>query len=142
MIRLAFSIALLLSPAAALASRHHITGTVTDRNGEPVDRAIVSLSPGNVEMVTDREGQFRIDYLRDDDGERIRLARRTDYEIEVFKPGYHPDSREFFYRRGGLELVPFTLVEETIQIHDEGDNLDPDLFSDSTSNTGATYEGQ
>ena len=61
--------ALLLSPASAEAGRNQIGGQILDRNGEPVNRAIVSLVPGNVQLMTDREGNFLIDYLRDEDGE-------------------------------------------------------------------------
>lgn len=134
--------ALLVVPVSAQAGRHYISGVVLDRNGDPLDRAILTLKPGNVQLVTDREGRFLIDYLRDEDGERTKLAKRTDYEIEIFKPGYHLDSRKFYYKAGPLELKPFTLVEETIQIRDDGENLDPALYSDRTTNSGATYEGQ
>ena len=136
------TLACLLLPSTALAGRHFIAGQVVDRNGEPVDRAVVSLTPGRVELVTDREGRFLIDYLRDDDGERIKLSKKTDYQLEVFKPGFHAETRSFFYKKGSMELKAFTMVEETIDIRDEGENLDPELFSEQTSNTGATYEGQ
>ena len=107
-----------------------------------MDRAIISLEPGNVQLVTDREGRFLIDYLRDDDGERIRLAKRMDYELEVFKPGFHTQTFNFYYKKKGLMLDTFTLVEETIEVQDHGENIDPTLYSDQTTNTGATYEGQ
>ena len=79
---------------------HIINGAVIDRNGFPVERAIVSLSPGNVEIVTDSHGEFSIDYLRDDMGERIRLDWRNDYEVEVFKAGYHELREKFYYKWG------------------------------------------
>ena len=45
--------------------------------GEPLPRAVVSLVPGNVELVTDRDGRFVIDYLRDQSGERVKLGPVT-----------------------------------------------------------------
>ena len=51
--------------ASAWGAGHFITGQVIDRNGQPVNRAVISLAPGNVKLVTDREGMFLIDYLRD-----------------------------------------------------------------------------
>jgi len=134
--------AVMLAAAPAQAGHKFIQGVVKDRNGDPIDRAVVSLKPGNVQLVTDREGRFLVDYLRDDDGERTKLAKKTDYTIEVFKPGYHIQSLKFYYKKGELDLKPFTLVEDTIKIEDEGENLDPALYSDRTTNSGATYEGQ
>jgi len=138
---LAMAAALFLAPPA-FAGRNYIAGAVEDRNGDPVDRVIISLTPGNVELVSDREGRFVIDYLRDDAGERMKLSKRTDYQIEIFKPGFHVQTYNFYYKSRGLELKPFTLVEETIEIRDEGENLDPALYSDQTTDVGATYEGQ
>ena len=133
--------ALLLSPAA-MAGKHIISGTILDRNGEPVDRVTISLMPGNVQLVTDREGHFHIDYLRDDQGERIRLAKRTDYQLEIFKPGYHSQTYNFYYNKGLQELDRFTVIEDTIQVQDHGENLDPTLHAQPTNTSGATYEGQ
>ncbi|MEZ4319006.1 MAG: carboxypeptidase-like regulatory domain-containing protein [Myxococcota bacterium] len=126
----------------ALAGRHAITGQVTDRNGDPVDRAIVSLAPGNVELVTDREGRFLIDYTRTDKGDRTRLLRKTDYTLEVFRPGYHTTSTKFFYKSGPFEVETLTLAEESINVPDGGENLDPDIYRDPTHTAGANYEGQ
>ncbi|MBW2256134.1 MAG: carboxypeptidase regulatory-like domain-containing protein [Deltaproteobacteria bacterium] len=138
---LAMATALILAPSA-FAGRHYIGGVVEDRNGDPVDRVIISLTPGNVELVSDREGRFVIDYLRDESGERTKLAKKTDYQVEIFKPGFHVQTHNFYFKSRGLELKPFTLIEETIQIRDEGENLDPALYSDPSTNVGATYEGQ
>ncbi len=143
LVRVALILLATLSVAVpAHAARHYITGVVKDRNGAPLDRAVITLAPGNVQLVTDREGRFLIDYLRDDEGERTRLSKRTDYALEVFKPGYHIQSERFYYKAGPLELQALTLVEETIKVRDEGENLDPDLYVEPTTNVGATYEGQ
>lgn len=129
----------LAGPALA---RNAISGEVRDRNGAPLDRVVITLKPGNVQLVTDREGRFLVDYLRDDEGERAKLAKKTDYAIEIFKPGFHVEKRTFFYKSGELVLDPFTMVEETIAVRDDGQNLDPEIYSTGTTNTGATYEGQ
>jgi hypothetical protein len=129
----------LAGPALA---RNAISGEVRDRNGAPLDRVVITLKPGNVQLVTDREGRFLVDYLRDDEGERAKLAKKTDYAIEIFKPGFHVEKRTFFYKKGELILDPFTMVEETIAVRDDGQNLDPEIYSTGTTNTGATYEGQ
>lgn len=131
----------LLAPSAE-AARNQITGRVIDRNGEPVTRAIVSLSPGNVELVTDRDGRFVIDYARDKYGDRTRLAKKTDYKLEVFKPGFHTHVESFYYKRGELAFPTFTLVSETIRVDDDQMDLDPELHQTQTQSTGATYEGQ
>lgn len=141
MVRTLVSLLALLAAPTALAGGA-ISGAVQDRNGDPVDRVIISLTPGNVQLVTDREGRFLIDYLRDEDGERIHLAKRTDYQLEVFKPGFHTQTLNFYYPKKELVLDTVTLVEETIEIQDHGENIDPALYSDQTSESGATYEGQ
>lgn len=128
--------------APASAGRHQIAGQVIDRNGEPVSRAVISLSPGNVELVTDREGRYLIDYLRDDQGERVRLGRKVDYTLEVFKPGYHTFTTTFFFKKGEFAVETVTMVEETIDTQDFPENLDPALYSRPTQAAGANYEGQ
>lgn len=139
----AMLIAAMLSLAPpAFAGRHSIAGQVLDRNGQPVERAIITLSPGNVQLVTDAEGRFLIDYVRDDAGERAKLLKKTDYTVEVFKPGYHIEKISFFYKRGPVAVDPIELTEETIKVDDDGANIDPGLFTDRTHGSGATYEGQ
>jgi hypothetical protein len=126
----------------AQAANHSIGGAVVDRNGDPVARAIVSLTPGNVELVTDRDGKFQIDYLRDASGERIKLGKKTDYTLEVFKPGYHAFTVGVTYRHGPHLVETVTMVEETIDVTDFPENIDPALYSSPTQSSGATYEGQ
>jgi hypothetical protein len=134
-------LALWVAPPAE-AGRHYIEGQVVDRNGEPVTRAIITLAPGNVQLITDTEGRFLIDYLRDETGERTRLSKKSDYDLEVFKPGFHLEKRSFFYRSGPVNVDMITLKEDTITVEDDGQNVDPGLFSDRTHAAGATYEGQ
>lgn len=126
----------------AHAASPGIGGRVVDRNGEPISRAIVSLVPGNVELVTDRDGRFQIDYLRDTSGERVKLEKKTDYKLEVFKAGYHAFTLPVQYKHGALEVDTVTMVEETIDVRDLAENLDPALYSVQTQSSGATYEGQ
>jgi len=128
--------------ASALAGRQAISGQVIDRNGQPVDRAIISLKPGNVELVTDRDGRFLIDYLRNEKGDRVHLNKKTDYTIEVFRPGYHTATQQLHFVRGLLEVQALTLAEESIQVPDAGENLDPEIYRDPTHTAGANYEGQ
>ena len=143
--RIGFLLALIGTMALgtdAWAGRHYVTGVVTDRNGDPVDSAIISLSPGGVQLVTDRDGQFLIDYLRDDEGNRVNLSKKTSYKIEVFKAGFHVYATSTWYKKGPLELAPIALVEETIAIDDNLTDLDPANYPTSTHSAGANYEGQ
>ena len=133
---------ILLLPVASLAGKHSISGQVVNRNGKPMEHVIVSLSPGNVELITDREGRFMIDYLRDDDGMRTRLKRRAEYTIELFKVGFHIETRSVFYKRGPAVIETVRMVEESIQVHDDGADLTESLDSEPTHSAGANYEGQ
>lgn len=137
------SLAAILAVALSACSTHHVIhGTVVNRNGEPLERVIVSLEPGNVELVTDEQGSFAIDYLRDEDGERVKLKKKTDYTITAFKPGYHDASSSFYFKRGELDLENITMVEDTIRVEAGDENIDPDLYPDRTQNHGAAYEGE
>lgn len=138
----ALMLLLLLSPAAAFAKGHAIAGAVVDRNGKPVERVNVALTPGNVELVTDQDGAFRFDYLRDEAGNRVKLARKTEYTVSYFKVGYHEERVVFQYKRGELILEPVTLKEEIIHVQDPADNIDPGQFPDKAQNSGGSYEGE
>ncbi len=132
----------LAAPGTALGAKHLIAGKVIDRNGQPVVQAIITLAPGNVQVVTDRDGNFLVEYLRDDEGERVKLAKKTDYTVEIFKPGYHTQTTQTYFQKGELTLEPITLVEETIQVTDDTLDLDPDIYVNATHSAGANYEGQ
>ena len=137
------SIAALFAVACAGACGPHIIqGQIIDRNGEPVPRAIVGLAPGNVEIVTDGEGRFMVDYLRDDSGERIKLKRRTDYGIETFKPGFHVLSQEFYFKRGELLMEPMVLKEDSIRVIGSDELYNPDDHRDRTHSSGQSLEGE
>jgi hypothetical protein len=131
---------------ALLASEAHaanlIGGRVVDRNGQPLPRAIISLSPGNVEMVTDQDGRFVINYLRDESGERVKLDAKTDYTLEVFLTGYHTFTVAVPFRRGEVEVETVTMVEESLDVQDLADIIDPARYSTSTQSSGASYIGQ
>lgn len=124
------------------AGKRAIHGQVVDRNGEPMDRVVVSLEPGNIELVTDSDGRFVIDYLRNDDGERKNLSTRQAYTLEAFRAGYHVEGITFDYARGALVLDPLTLTEDTIRIGPSEADIDPDRFPDQTGSAGSTYEGE
>lgn len=133
---------LVLGLLSACSTHHAISGTVTDRNGEPLDRVIVTVAPGNVQLVTDQEGYFQVDYLRDEDGERVRMRKREDYNIEAFKPGYHVEDRAVAYKRGELLMDPITLAEDSVRVVPTEQNLDPDANPDRAQGSGAAYEGE
>ena len=133
---------LLLPTLIGCAGHHAISGVVTDRNGRPLDRVIVSLEPGGVELVTDQQGAFTIDYLRDEEGRRVRLAKRTDYKLSLIKPGYNVSREAFFYKRGELALEALTMVEDVIEVDPSDDDIDPTRFRDRTHSSGSNYEGE
>jgi hypothetical protein len=137
--------------AAAAAARPSIGGHVIDRNGGGMAKAIVTLVPapgakhpdaGTCELVTDRDGNFLVDYLRDEAGARAKLRKRTPYTLEVFKPGYHTFTKAVEYKHGELVIDVVTMVEDTIDVRDLPENLDPALYKLATQSSGATYEGQ
>jgi len=132
----------LLVPGVAWAKKPVIYGSVVNRNGDAVARVNVKLSPGNVEIITDESGKFSIDYLRDEEGNRVKLSKRTDYEIELFKVGYHASSMKFYFKRGELFLEPATLKEDTISVKGGQDNIDPGQYPDRAQSSGGSYEGE
>jgi hypothetical protein len=147
--RTLLALCLLAVAQPALAGTHSISSQVTDRNGTGLGRTRITLSPSSadakpngVDLVTDREGRFLVDYLRDPEGERTKLGKKTEYVLEVFKPGFHPASSTFFYKKGELTLDAIVLVEETIEVEDVPENLDPATDPDGTHAAGANYEGQ
>jgi len=121
---------------------HIIHGQVIDRNGDPIPRAIVGLKPGNVEIVTDGEGRFMVDYLRDDEGERVKLKRRTDYGMEIFKPGYHVLLQDFYFKRGELYMEPVVLKEDSIRVIGSEELFNPNEHRDRTHSAGQSLEGE
>ncbi|NOY26152.1 MAG: hypothetical protein GXP62_09800 [Oligoflexia bacterium] len=119
-----------------------IHGQILSRNGDPMDRVIVSLDPGGVELITDEQGAFAIDYLRDDEGERVKLDKKTDYTLEAFRTGYHIERMNFYFKRGELFLDPLTMKEDTIRLRASDDDIDPERFPDRTNSSGSNYEGE
>lgn len=129
-------------PGVAHAGKHAITGAVLDRNGEPLERVNVTLSPGNVEIITDETGKFLVDYLRDEEGNRTRLSKRTEYTVTFFKVGYHEEKVTFLYKRGEHVLDTVTLKEETIKVDPSSDNIDPAGVTNRQQDAGGSYEGE
>jgi len=127
----------------ACNTHHAVMGTVTDRNGEPLDRAIIKLDPGNVQLVTDQNGYYEIDYLRDNEsGERTKFDKRTLYEVEVFKPGFHVEAVSVEYKRGELILEPIVLKEDSIRVVGSDADIDPASMPQPTESEGASYQGE
>ncbi len=125
------------------AGRHAITGTVIDRNGDPMDRVIVALDPGNVEILTDNEGKFSIDYVREDDGERARLPRRSDYTLSFFRTGFQDGRTDLYFKRGVHDCGTIQMLEDTLTVAPAAAPLHPDrLHADPSASGGATYEGE
>ena len=83
-----------------------------------------------------------VDYLRDDSGERIKLKRRTDYGIEIFKPGFHVLSQEFYFKRGELLMEPMVLKEDSIRVIGSDELYNPDDHRDRTHSSGQSLEGE
>jgi hypothetical protein len=136
------ALGLLFATAPAFAAKNLLGGQVLDRNGAPIARAVVSLSPGNVQLVTDGDGKFAIDYLRDTAGERTHLLKKTNYTLDVYKPGFHPYTIAIYYKKGAVAMEPITLSEDAVRIEELPANLDPGAQQDPTHTAGANYEGQ
>lgn len=135
--------ALCLGPlVAGCAAKSAISGAVVDRNGDPVERVIVSLDPGDVELLTDTDGAFRINYMRDETGQRVKLDRRRTYTIELFRLGYHVSRQDVSYTRGELILEPITLTEDTVRVEAPAAEIDPGSLKERPEGAGATYEGE
>lgn len=133
----------LLAPLLLAGCAHNrIGGRVVDRNGAPIAGAIIGLAPGNVEVVTDAEGRWAVDYLRDEAGERIRLGTRTEYDVEAFRIGYHVATARLSYKRGEHEVGAITLVEDSIRVATPEDDIDPGRQRRQPQASGAAYEGE
>ena len=95
-----------------------------------------------MEIITDSTGAFRIDYLRDARGNRVPLDARSEYHLEVFRPGFHVAEAGLYFRRGQMVMEPITLIEDTIRIQASDVSIDPGAYPDRTQSTGASYEGE
>lgn len=119
-----------------------IHGEVNDRNGQPMARVNVRVLPGNVEIVTDDQGKFTIDYLRDEEGNRVRLANRTTYTFEVYKLGFQLARMDLEYTHGEVELEAVTLSPDTITVRASSTDLDPANLPETDAQGGGSYEGE
>lgn len=128
--------------APAAWARPAIHGEVQDRNGQPLARVNVRVAPGNIEIVTDDDGRFTIDYLRDDEGRRGRLKGRTTYTFEVYKLGFQLARLDLAYTRGEVTLEPVTLDPDTIQVRASSTNVDPGTGPTTAPEGGGSYEGE
>lgn len=135
-------LALLLATPPALAKDSAIQGQVLDRNGQPIEKVNVSVDPGHVEIITDQDGNFRIDYLRDEQGNRIKLAKKTNYTVAFFKVGYNEATATLSYKRGVLQMEQITLIEDSIRLENSAADIDPGSLSDPAQNAGGSYEGE
>jgi len=133
---------LILAPTPALAKDTAIQGQVLDRNGQPIEKVNVSVDPGHVEIITDQYGNFRIDYLRDEQGNRIKLAKKANYTVSFFKVGYNEATATLSYKRGVLQMEQITLIEDSIRLENSAVDIDPGSLSDPAQNAGGSYEGE
>ncbi|MSQ03614.1 MAG: carboxypeptidase regulatory-like domain-containing protein [Myxococcales bacterium] len=133
---------LLMLILVGCAKHHAISGLVLDRNGKPLGRTNVTLAPGNVEIITDDNGRFMIDYLRDAEGTRVKMGKRTDYAIEYFKVGYHPQKSTFYFKNGELTLEPASLAEDTVRVEASDTVFDPGAHPNRGQEAGGSYEGE
>ncbi len=130
-----------MSSSSAWA-RAAIHGEVQDRNGQPMARVNVRVLPGNVEIVTDDEGKFTIDYLRDDAGDRVRLSNRTTYTFEIYKLGFQLARLDLEYTHGEVALDPVTLTPDTITVRASSTDMDSANAPASDAQGGGSYEGE
>lgn len=118
-----------------------IEGRVLDPAGQALVQAVVTLQPGDAKVVTDPQGRFSVNYLRDPSGERLPLRRQTDYTLIAWKPGYEEVRLKVAYTRGSIEVAPITLARETPSVQDPAEPLDPTRAATPAIGEGATYEG-
>ncbi|MSP55892.1 MAG: carboxypeptidase regulatory-like domain-containing protein [Myxococcales bacterium] len=133
------AIGMFASPVFAKAAIH---GSVTDRSGDPMSRVNVRITPGDVELVTDEQGRFTIDYLRDEGGNRTRLSRRTTYTFDVYKLGFQVAKADVEYKRGEIVLEPVTLSPDTINVRASATDVDPANGIETDAQGGGSYEGE
>ena len=116
-------------------------GRVVDRNDKPLARVTIKVMPGSVERISNKWGEYEIEYLFSEDGERLSLKKNSDYTISAWKPGYHEQTQIFRYEGGSSEIPTITLVEDSIQLTPEN-VLDPATLSQEppSDSTGESYE--
>lgn len=136
----ALLVAALTTPSAW--ARPAIHGQVQDRNGQPMARVNVRVAPGNIEIVTDDEGGFTIDYLRDADGRRGRVKGHTTYTFEVYKLGYQLARLDLAYTHGEVTLEPVVLAPDTITVRASATMVDPGAAPTADPTGGGSYEGE
>lgn len=117
-------------------------GRVVDRNDKPLSRVTIKVSPGLVERVTSKWGEYDVEHLYADDGEKLPLKKNQDYTISAWKPGYHETTQIFHYDGGNTEIPTITLVEDTITLS-PGSVLDPGTLNQdppTSGDAGQVYE--
>ena len=124
----------LMLPAVASAKKGAILGQVTDRNGDAMVGATVELVDRFATVLTDSEGRFRIDYMRQADGKQVKLAKTTTYVLLVTLPGFHDVTGQIEYKRGEFEVQPVTMIPETVEVQD----IRVPLWTDISSPSGRT----
>lgn len=98
-------------------------GRVVDRNDKPLSRVSITIAPGEVERISNRWGEYEVDYLFSAEGERMSLGKNKDYAISAFKAGYREAVQVVRFSGGTLEVPTITLVEDTIRMSDDDDEI-------------------
>lgn len=103
-------------------------GKVVDRNDKPLSRVTITIEPGQVERISNKWGEYDIEYLFSDDGERLSLKKNQDYSISAWKAGFHESAQIFRFSGGKSEIPAITLIEDTIALTPEN-ILDPSTIN-------------
>lgn len=97
----------LLLPAPSLAQEGLVTGTVTSQTGEPLEDIVVSLVDTDIGVLTDENGQFRLE------------APTGDHRLEAAGMiGYSAVRRQVTVVAGEVTRVNFVLTPTAIELSD------------------------
>lgn len=116
-------------------------GRVVDRNDKPLAGVAIRVSPGTVDRISNKWGEYDVENLFSDDGERLPLKKNQDYTISAWKAGFHETTQIFRYEGGSAEIPTITLVEDSITLSPEN-ILDPATLSQEppVDSQGQSYE--
>lgn len=117
-------------------------GKVVDRNDRPLQRVTIRVSPGAVERISNKWGEYEVEYGFDEEGNRMSLKKGQDYTITAWKPGYHETTQIVRYEGNSQEIPTITLVEESITLSPDTVGLDPATTNANppTESQGQSYE--
>ena len=121
--------------AVSFAKISVVAVSVVDRGGNPSDKDVeTALADGRGLAVTTEGGRWVVDHLNSADGFNLGLPLRHQYEVTVYKPGFHLWKDNVVYEKGTLQ-VEVTLYPDAIEIEDVGNMVDTSL-GETTTGTG------